>query len=179
MWGNDADCPTWQQHHDRLYKCLLAALCDLSPASINWRDAHQVSLEMPLRFPMAYQRANDEQKAWDQFASLHLHALPVRTLNPQHRNIRLLVFPQLIIADRGVYIAVEVTDKTEWRQSKGCCSRWDVAWLTDRPSPKWHHQRETFASFVLRAVEFYKSIQPRHTIIAPFKVPNRLRNAKP
>lgn len=161
QWHDDLVVPSWQHHHDRIYKCLLAALCSPTPASVKWRTDQAVSLDTVLKFPMAYQRATEEQDAWKAFVGLHLRVLPVASLNPQHRNIKLLVFPKLVISGRGVFIRVEVTDKTEWRQSKGCCSRWDVAWITDVDAPKWNPQRETFAVFILRAVKFYHGIQPR------------------
>jgi hypothetical protein len=161
MAASHRDVTSWQQNHDTLYRCILASLCQDDDASLRWRSVCGIGLQMPLKFPMAYQNQDDEKKAWVRLSSLHGYKLPVSTLNDCHRSVNVLCDPELVINRAGIYIELKVTQRQEYRQR--CRSAWDVCFLCrEHPkwsrTPRWNCQRETFAAFLLRAVEFYKSV---------------------
>lgn len=151
---------TWQENHDSIYECILAAICNEYPACERWRKRHKIHLHMPLRFPMAYQNNDKEKTAWESVLSLHRHKLPVSTLNSCHRAVNVLAAPELEISRFSITLRVCVTQRTEMRTSPDCYSRWDACFLTRTLKPKWNCQRETFANFLLRAVEFYRGLKP-------------------
>lgn len=150
------DTTTWQQNHDTIYDCILAGLCSASPSSRRWQRAHGIDLHMPLKFPMAYQRNDEERTAWTKFIALHKHQLSVPTLNSCHRKVNILAAPELLISRRGISLKICVTLKSEMRTSPVCYSRWDFCFLTEEPAPRWRPQRETFAAFVERGVQFFR-----------------------
>ena len=151
---------TWQENQDSIRDCILDALCSRYPAELRWRKRHKISLDMMLKFPMAYQNQDAEKKAWAQLMALHGYKLPVSTLNSCHRSVNVLCEPELVISRHCVKITVSVTQRQEMRSR--CRSSWDVCFLArdteySKP-PCWNSRRETFAAFVLRAVEFYKGV---------------------
>jgi len=151
---------TWQENQDSIRDCILNALCARYPAEVRWRNRHKISLDMMLKFPMAYQNQDDEKKAWVQLMALHGYKLPVSTLNSCHRSVNVLCEPELVISRHCVKITVSVTQRQEMRSR--CRSSWDACFLArdtkfSKP-PCWNSRRETFAAFVLRAVEFYKGV---------------------
>ena len=160
MWKR---ATTWQENHDNIRNCILSALCARGGAHGRWQLAHNLSLRTEMKWPMAYQHQGLEKEAWKDFGALHKCWLGRGTLNTCHRNVSLLAEPQLIVSRDGIFISCEVTDKTEIRTSPVCYSRWSVCSLMRDNTyfsrePKWCPQRETFAKFVVRAAEFYRSI---------------------
>lgn len=152
---------TWDDNEHALFSCILSAVCDEGDASVRWRAACGIDLHMPLKFAMAYQSNKEEQAAWIEFEQLHRWKLQgVKSLNSMHRSVNRLCEPQLMVSGNGVFLKCCVTDAYELRSSPRCYSRWDVSWLTGQRRPKWNPRRETFAKFVLRGVELFKSAKP-------------------
>ncbi len=163
LMGQNRDVTTWQENHDALYRCILAALCNESDSHRRWRKNRRIGLRTLLKFPMSYQHDGDEKNAWEQLKSLHRHQLSISTLNSCHPRVNLLAAPELVIDGESIHITCQITQRSEMRQSPRCYSRWEVGFLLkcqnkDARIPKWNCRRETFAAFVLRAVAFYKSI---------------------
>lgn len=162
------DTTTWQENHDSIRDCILNSLCARYPAELRWRKRHKISLDMVLKFPMAYQNQDNEKKAWEQLMGLHGFKLPVSTLNSCHRSVNVLCEPQLVISRHCIKITVNVTQRQEMRRR--CRSSWDVCFLCrdnrkfSKP-PFWNSRRETFAAFILRAVEFYKGAIAKATTL--------------
>lgn len=155
------DSKTHREHVDNICDCILSALCNGQPASVRWRKANRISLEREFVFRSKgddYARI-DEQNAFLEFMSLHGVRVPL-SLNSCHRDVKVLCFPQLNIGRDGITLQVEATSATELRVSKGCASRWGVAWLMEVPAPKWRPDRETFAEFLTRGTAFYRSATP-------------------
>lgn len=157
-----SDITTWQQNHDGIYRCILAGLCHNDKPSIQWRREKGISLEMTLKFSMAYQSQDEEKKAWIELEALHGYKLPVSTINSCHRSVNVLCGPELVITRTGVHIDCKVTQRQEFR--KKCRSAWNVVFLCrDNPkfsrTPRWNSHNETFAAFILRAAVFYKSVK--------------------
>lgn len=157
---DSGDTTTWQQNHDSIRDSILNALCARYPAELRWRKRHKISLDMLLKFPMAYQNQDDEKKAWENLMALHGFKLPVSTLNDCHRSVNVLCEPELVISRHCIKISVSVTQRQEMRSR--CRSSWDVCFLARETKwskpPCWNSRRETFADFVLRAIEFYKGV---------------------
>lgn len=151
---------TWKDNHDRIYGCILAALCAESPAICHWRITHDIGLHTRIKIPMGHQHADEERKAWSELERLHGFTVSAPSLNPVHKKINVLCTPQLVISKLDIYIAISVTDRSDFKGGR-CRSSWDVCSLIDLPHPRWTPQRESFAAFVLRAVRFYKSVKSR------------------
>ncbi len=150
---------TWQQNHDSMYSCILAAICGDRAAERQWRKEKGIDLHMLLKFPMAYQHADKEIKAWDAVTALHGLKLPVDTLNPCHRRVNVLCFPQITISRESISLKMQVTQRYELRST--CPSSWGACYLAGVDNPAWRPSKETFADFLLRTVEFHKALQPR------------------
>lgn len=151
---------SWQENHDSVYNCLLASICRQDDLFKRWRATAGIDLYMRLKFPMAYQIQDEEKAAWDCLMALHAQRLPHRTFNGCHRGTNVLAAPELIIGPAGVTVSISLTLRSELRSSPDCFSRWNACFLTQQDQPRWNCQRETFSKFILRAVDFYKTLQP-------------------
>ncbi len=152
---------THREHVDRICDCILSALCTADAATVEWRKEHSVALDREFVFRSkddAHGR-DPERDAFERFVGLHGHRLPF-SLNTQYSDVKVLCFPQLIISATGIILSVEATSASELRVSKGCASRWGVAWLLKTQSPQFAPNRETFTQFLSRATEFYKNAVP-------------------
>lgn len=153
-----SETTTWRENHDAIHKCILAALCSSYEA---WRKKCNIDLYMPIKIPMAYQQNDKEREAWDKIMALHKFQLPIPTMNSCHKRVNILAAPELVVSRSCIRISVSVTDKYELRTSPRCYSRWNADFLAGVDGPQWNCGRETFSLFLLRAVQYYKSIQPR------------------
>lgn len=153
---------SWQATHDALYGNIFQALCDRSESSRRWREEKKISLDTVVKVPCAYQHSGDEKEAFASLAFLHGYKVDAETLNTCHPRVNVLVYPELRINAGGIWITCDVTQRSELRHGRSC-SRWSVSFLLRdvkrwSRDPKWNPQRETFAAFVTRATEHFRSI---------------------
>lgn len=153
---------SWQATHDALYGNIFQALCDSSKSAIQWREVEKISLDTVVKVRSACQHNATEREALEGLSSLHGSSVDVATLNAYHPRVNVLAYPEIRINAGGIWITCDVTQRSELRHGR-CCSRWGVSFLlreTERWSrdPKWNPQRETFAAFVTRATEHFRSI---------------------
>jgi hypothetical protein len=150
---------TYPEHVSNICEALLSALCAEDGASVRWREAWRLSLDTSFSFCAAASCASEEEKAFGEFMALHGCRLP-RSLNPFHRDAKVLCFPQLVIGQRAISLTVEVSGATELRTYKNSASRWSVASLLEAHDPKWDWRHETFAQFLTRGAALFRNAQP-------------------
>lgn len=151
---------TRREHADRLRMDITSALFDGERACIRWRDTYGIHPGAVFRFAAAEPYLADLDAAWAEFSGLHGYRLQ-KSINPCHRDVKVLCFPQLCIGARRIWLKCEATSAGELRRHGGGASRWCVADLLDERAPIWRWQRETFAEFLRRGVAFFQGARPR------------------
>jgi hypothetical protein len=150
------DLKTQSAHVQNICDRILEALCSDAHATTDWRRSAGIALstEMAFRVKGHGLGVHEEGPAFARFMALHGHRLDA-SLNPQHRNAKVLCFPEFNVNDAGIWLTCSVTTPTELKVSGGCASRWDVSWITGTPHPTWKFNRETFVEFLDRATAHY------------------------
>lgn len=161
------DCVDWNQAMEATEISIMGSLCDQRDDSRRWRTECGIGLdtEIKIRTRKRQSQQPEEQAAWRRLIQLHGKDIGGPSLNDRHRNITVLIAPELCISEDGIWIRCRTSDKTELRicNRGSAYSSWDVCFLlrdkrgNNRRPPTWKPARETFVEFIDRAIRFYMS----------------------
>lgn len=155
-WHSSRDgLKTYAEHlrqifYDTLESVSMAHMPGAGYDSFNrWRDAHGIGFSKVIKRRMVESSREDEMKAWAKLIALEGAKLCDVSLNRCHRGVNVGKGVQLCIGSKHIWVTLQVTNRTEYRQL--CGSSWSWSSLTGQKYPTWKPGKESFAAFLERA----------------------------